>query len=49
MTVEKPAESEERPEKNQLRASDNVKEHAIHKQTQNIEYKEASQAGQDFT
>ena len=49
MTVEKPAESEERPEKNQLRASDNVKENAIHKQTQNIEYKEASQAGQDFT
>lgn len=49
MTVEKSAESEEKPEKNQLRAGDNVKEHAIHVQAQNAEYREASKAGQDFT
>ncbi|HMP54316.1 MAG TPA: hypothetical protein PKD05_22415, partial [Candidatus Melainabacteria bacterium] len=49
MTVEKSAESEEKPEKNQLRAGDNVKEHAIHEQAQNAEYREASKAGQDFT
>ncbi|HMP53332.1 MAG TPA: hypothetical protein PKD05_17415, partial [Candidatus Melainabacteria bacterium] len=49
MTVDKPSESEERPEKNQFKAGDNVKEYAIQEQAQNVEYNEACQAGQDFT
>lgn len=49
MTVEKTPDSEEKPEKSQLRTSDSVKGQAIHQPSQNLEYEEASQAGRDFT